>query len=144
MVCSMISQKRVYEIIEKGQADDRASRYCDLLLFALIVLNLLAVCLETIDSLFVKYRTIFMLIELIWLLLIPATIIIRIEDDTSTSGRLNPLPSGFIGLNALVRFIFGLTKKCHLDIVLCPSNGVTANPNSDAKLIFMCLFWFAY
>ena len=65
MVCAMFSQKRVYEIIEKGQADDSVSRYCDLLLFALIVLNLLAVCLETIDSLYAQYRTVFRLIELI-------------------------------------------------------------------------------
>ena len=61
----MISQKRVFEIIEKGQADDRASRHCDLFLFSLIVLNLLAVCLETIDSLYSQYRTVFTLIELI-------------------------------------------------------------------------------
>jgi len=61
----MFSQKRVFEIIEKGQADDRASRYCDLFLFSLIVLNLLAVCLETIDSLYAQYRTVFTLIELI-------------------------------------------------------------------------------
>ena len=61
----MISQKRIFEIIEKGQPDDRASRYCDLFLFSLIVLNLLAVCLETIDSLYLQYQTVFTLIELI-------------------------------------------------------------------------------
>ena len=78
MVCNMFSQKRVYEIIEKGQADDRASRFCDLILFALIVLNLLAVCLETIDSLFVKYRTIFMLIELISVSIFSIEYVLRI------------------------------------------------------------------
>tara|TARA_B100001093_G_scaffold457937_1_gene470027 strand:- start:744 stop:1007 length:264 start_codon:yes stop_codon:yes gene_type:complete len=41
----------------------------------------------------------------------PATTIIRIEDDTSTSGMLNPLPPEVIGFNALARFIFGLMKK---------------------------------
>ena len=61
----MISQKRIFEIIEKGQADDHASRYCDLFLFSLIVLNLLAVCLETTDSLYAQYRTVFTSIELI-------------------------------------------------------------------------------
>ena len=61
----MISQKRIFEIIEKGQLDYRASRYCDLFLFSLIVLNLLAVCLETIDSLYAQYQTVFTLIELI-------------------------------------------------------------------------------
>ena len=61
----MISQKRIFEIIEKGQADDHASRYCDLFLFSLIMLNLFAVCLETIDDLHTQYRTVFTLIELV-------------------------------------------------------------------------------
>ncbi|MEK9556101.1 MAG: ion transporter, partial [Gammaproteobacteria bacterium] len=61
----MISQRRVFEIIEKGQADDRASRYCDLFLFALILLNLLAVCLETIDTLYAQYKTAFTAVELV-------------------------------------------------------------------------------
>lgn len=60
----MLNQKRVFEIIEKGQADDRASRYCDLFLFTLILLNLMAVCLETVDSLYARYRPIFTAIEL--------------------------------------------------------------------------------
>jgi voltage-gated potassium channel len=74
----MISQKRVFEIIEKGQADDRASRYCDLFLFVLIVLNLLAVCLETIDSLYSQYRTVFTLIELISVSIFSIEYVLRI------------------------------------------------------------------
>ena len=61
----MISQQRVFEIIEKGQPEDRASYYCDLFLFALIVLNVAAVCLETIDSLYAQYKTVFTLVELV-------------------------------------------------------------------------------
>ena len=55
----MINQQRVFEIIEKGQPEDRVSRYCDLFLFALIVLNLAAVCLETIDTLYAQYNLVF-------------------------------------------------------------------------------------
>ena len=61
----MISQKRVFEIIEKGQPEDRASNYCDIFLFALILLNLVAVCLETIDALYVQYKTVFTVVELV-------------------------------------------------------------------------------
>ena len=61
----MISQKRVFEIIEKGQPEDRASYYCDLFLFALIVLNVAAVCLETIDTLYTQYKTVFTLVEFV-------------------------------------------------------------------------------
>ena len=61
----MINQQRVFEIIEKGQPEDRASRYCDLFLFTLIVLNLAAVCLETIDTLYAQYKLVFTAIELV-------------------------------------------------------------------------------
>ena len=74
----MFSQRRVFEIIEKGQADDRVSHYCDLLLFALIVLNLLAVCLETVDSLYAQHRTVFTLIELISVSIFSIEYVLRI------------------------------------------------------------------
>ena len=61
----MINQKRTFEIIEKGQDEDRVSRFCDLFLFSLIVLNLVAVCLETVDALYLKYNTIFTLVEIV-------------------------------------------------------------------------------
>ena len=61
----MISQQRVFEIIEKGQPEDRASNYCDIFLFVLILLNIVAVCLETIDTLYVQYKTVFTLVELV-------------------------------------------------------------------------------
>ena len=64
MVHVMLSQKRVFEIIEKGQDDDRASRFCDLFLFTLILLNVMAVCLETVDSLYARYSSVFTAIEL--------------------------------------------------------------------------------
>ena len=46
----MISQKRVFEIVEIGEADDRTSRFCDIYFFILIIVNVFAVCLETVDS----------------------------------------------------------------------------------------------
>ena len=61
----VITQRRVFEILEKGRADDRQSLYCDLFLSALIIVNLIAICLETIDSLFAAYKTVFVVIELV-------------------------------------------------------------------------------
>ena len=63
MVC-LITRRRIYEILEKGQAGDRQSLSCDIFLTVLIVVNLVAVCLETIDSLFAAYKPIFVTIEL--------------------------------------------------------------------------------
>ena len=74
----MISQKRIYEIIEKGEADDRASRFCDLFLFGLIVLNLVAVCLETVDVMYSKYRTIFNFIEFVSVVIFSIEFFLRI------------------------------------------------------------------
>ena len=61
----VITQRRVFEILEKGRVDDRQSLYCDLFLSALIIVNLIAICLETIDSLFSAYKTVFVVIELV-------------------------------------------------------------------------------
>ena len=61
----VISQRRTFEILEKGQVGDRLSLRCDLFLSILIVVNLIAVCLETIDSLFLEYKTIFVVVELV-------------------------------------------------------------------------------
>ena len=61
----MITQRRTYEILEKGQVGDHLSIRCDLFLSILIVVNLIAICLETIDSLYVEYKTIFVAVELV-------------------------------------------------------------------------------
>ena len=61
----VITQRRVFEILEKGRVDDRQSLYCDLFLSALIIVNLIAICLETIDSLFAAYKTVFVVVELV-------------------------------------------------------------------------------
>ena len=61
----VITQRRVFEILEKGRVDDSQSLYYDLFLSALIIVNLRAICLETIDSLFAAYKTVFVVIELV-------------------------------------------------------------------------------
>ena len=67
----MITRRRIYEILEKGQTGDRLSLSCDMFLTVLIVVNLFAVCLETIDSLFAAYKSIFVAIELISVSIFP-------------------------------------------------------------------------
>lgn len=74
----MISQKRAFEIIEKGQVDDTASRFCDIFLFALIVINLVAVCLETVDALYEQYQQIFAIIEVVSVVIFSIEYAVRI------------------------------------------------------------------
>ncbi len=115
----MINQKRIFEIIEKGQADDPASRYCDLFLFTLIVLNLVAVCLETIDSLYIRYQTVFFAIELVSVAIFSVEYILRIwscaagpdgKYKTTLSKRLGYIFSftGIIDLLAILPSIIPL------------------------------------
>jgi len=61
----MISQKRVFEIVEKGHSTDPASRFCDGFLFVLILVNLVAVCLETVDALYLQYKDVFFAVEML-------------------------------------------------------------------------------
>ena len=115
----MISQCRIFEILEKGNVDDRQSLYCDIFLSILIVVNLIAVCLETIDSLFAAYKSIFFAVELVSVTIFSAEYGLRIWSrpaapnkygKTATGKRLNYIFSftGIIDLLAILPSILPL------------------------------------
>ena len=115
----MITQRRIFEILEKGQVGDRLSLRCDLFLSILIVVNLIAVCLETIDSLFLEYKTIFVTVELVSVSIFSIEYVLRIwsrpsaPDEygkTATSKRLGYIFSftGIIDLLAILPSILPL------------------------------------
>ena len=115
----MITQRRIFEILEKGQVGDRLSLRCDLFLSILIVVNLVAVCLETIDSLFLEYKTIFVAVELVSVSIFSIEYVLRIwsrpsaPDEygkTATSKRLGYIFSftGIIDLLAILPSILPL------------------------------------
>ena len=115
----MITQRRIFEILEKGQVGDRLSLRCDLFLSILIVVNLIAVCLETIDSLFLEYKTIFLAVELVSVSIFSIEYVLRIwsrpsaPDEygkTATSKRLGYIFSftGIIDLLAILPSILPL------------------------------------
>ena len=115
----MITQRRIFEILEKGQIGDRLSLRCDLFLSILIVVNLIAVCLETIDSLFLEYKTIFLAVELVSVSIFSIEYVLRIwsrpsaPDEygkTATSKRLGYIFSftGIIDLLAILPSILPL------------------------------------
>jgi len=56
-------RRRVYEIIEVGRGDDRASRAFDACIIALIVLNIAAFVAETVPELAGRYGLLFRIIE---------------------------------------------------------------------------------
>ena len=115
----MLTKRRVYETLEKGRVDDRQGRYCDILLSILIVVNLIAVCLETIDSLFAAYTPIFVAVELVSVSIFSIEYGLRIwsrpaapndRRKTATSKRLSYIFSftGIIDLLAILPSILPL------------------------------------
>ena len=58
-----IFQKRVMEILNKGSHGDKLSRACDIFLSILIILNLVAVCLESVEAINQKYHTLLFIFE---------------------------------------------------------------------------------
>ena len=57
------NRKRLWEILEKGNENDRVSVYTDIFLITLIILNITAVLLETVDSIYSVYQFHFLLFE---------------------------------------------------------------------------------
>ena len=56
-------RKRIWEILEKGNSNDKVSFYTDIFLIALIVFNIIAVLLETVDSIYSNYALEFVIFE---------------------------------------------------------------------------------
>jgi len=65
-------RRRVYEVLEQGPVGDPASRVVDRLLIALIVVNLIAVALESVPSIGTRYTLTFALIEAVSLVVFTA------------------------------------------------------------------------
>ena len=58
-----LSKKRTLEVLEKAKPGDKTSQYSDVLLSTLIILNLLAVSLESVESIGATYRKEFYVFE---------------------------------------------------------------------------------
>ena len=56
-------RKRIWEILEKGDSNDKVSFYTDIFLITLIVFNIIAVLLETVESIYSKYALEFLIFE---------------------------------------------------------------------------------
>ena len=52
-------RKSLFEILEKDDGDNRLSHQFDLFIMVMIVLNMLAVIMETVDNVYLKYSEFF-------------------------------------------------------------------------------------
>ena len=56
-------RKRIWEVLETGNSHDKVSLYIDIFLISLILLNIVAVLLETVDSIYNQYKIQFLIFE---------------------------------------------------------------------------------
>ena len=73
MLKKIVLRKKLWEILEKGDSSNKTSFYTDIFLISLIVLNIIAVLLETVDSIYNQFKVEFLYFERI------STIIFLIE-----------------------------------------------------------------
>lgn len=83
----MITQKRLLEILEKSDGQDKASFYCDVSLSALIVLNLLAISMESIASIGEPYHKYFFVFEMFSVTIFGTEYILRIWASAASSSK---------------------------------------------------------
>tara|TARA_B100000989_G_C19529350_1_gene468764 strand:- start:892 stop:1815 length:924 start_codon:yes stop_codon:yes gene_type:complete len=86
-------RKRVWETLEPAREDDNLSRKIDIFLLILITLNVFAVILETVDTLYVKHQKIFTYFEMFSVTVFIIEYLLRfwscIENENKSIGRLN-------------------------------------------------------
>ncbi len=111
----LVVQKRVNELLEKGKPGDIPSQVTDFFLSFLIILNLLAVCLETVDSLNQNYYKVFWYIELISVTIFSLEYCLRIWSVSATASL-----EGKSILKARFGYIFSFTGLVDL-IAILPS-----------------------
>ena len=120
---------RLYQILEQGPVGDRASRFVGQLLVALIVVNLVAMTLESVPSLEARYRTLFGLIEIGSLILFSAEYVLRfwVAAEHAPHSHLSPAQArmrfarsfdGLVDLCAVLPFWLALFFSADLRFVL--------------------------
>ncbi|MBI9010957.1 MAG: ion transporter [Clostridiales bacterium] len=71
-------KKRVFEVIEKAEYGDKASKYFDLGIILLIVLNTIAIVLESYNTIFIRYESQFKIFEFVSVVIFSMEYILRL------------------------------------------------------------------
>ena len=108
-----LSQQRILEILEKAKPGDKTSQYSDLFLSTLIILNLLAVSLESVESIGKVFRYEFYIFELFSVSIFIFEYLLRIW-ATGANGD-GSLSSSF---KARLKYILGFTGIIDLLAIL--------------------------
>ncbi|MBL4752557.1 MAG: ion transporter [Flavobacteriales bacterium] len=84
-------KKRTFEILEKGQSDDLWSRRVDLFIILLILLNILAVIIESVQWIRADYEQLFVNIERFSIIIFSIEYILRIWSITEQEEYAEPV-----------------------------------------------------
>ena len=109
----VISQKRLLEILEKSDGQDKASFYCDMSLSILIVLNLLAISLESVENIGSNYSYYFFVFEMFSVAIFGTEYILRIWASAASSSIKWKKP-----LSKRLAYIFSFTGLVDLVAIL--------------------------
>jgi len=83
-------QQRIHELLEPGKRKDHASNLVDLLILALIVINVSAMILETVDSLNRQYAVWFDRVEIITVAVFSVEYVLRVWSITADPKFASP------------------------------------------------------
>lgn len=123
------SRRRAYEILERGSVGDSASRVVDSVIIALIVVNLVAVVLQSIPTVAVRYQRWFNAIEYVSLVVFTLEYALRVwvaaehapyRALSARRARLRYVlsPAGVIDLLAVLPFWFAFLVPADLRTIL--------------------------
>ena len=124
---------RVYEILEATDPEDRVAEAINVFLLALVVLNVVAVVMETVDDVYLAHKVLFHYISGFSLLVFTIEYLLRIWSCDVDPNYRHPL---------LGRLKFGLTPLAFVDLmVILPSYLALAFPSDHTLLRSLRILW---
>ena len=103
-------RKRIYQILEVARPDDRVSRRADVFIITLIALNILAIILESVKELYVRYEPVFFWFEIFSICVFTVEYLLRVWSCVDNS-------SGRFSRPVLGRVRFSLTPMALIDLL---------------------------
>ncbi|MFN6946642.1 MAG: ion transporter [Cytophagaceae bacterium] len=107
----MTFKRKIFHILEEADSKDSLSWYFDLFLIILIALNILAVIFETVDSIYLPFKTLFDGFEMFSVIFFSIEYLLRVWVITESpkykkpvAGRLGYM-SSFLGMVDLLAFL---------------------------------------
>ena len=123
------TRKRLWQILEKGSSKDKISIYTDIFLICLIVLNIIAVLLETVDSIYNLYSFEFLVFERISTIIFLVEYILRvwvaIENDKENKSNSK----------LIVRLKYMITWPAIIDLLAVLSGILPMIFNVDLRIL---------